>query len=305
MRWPSDAALALDARAAAGARGRPRRGRRRRGRSSRAGPLAGGRAPAAADRPHRRAPARAHGRGAREGARADRPDRRAGRAARSARPGRWPPRRARRRAAAAPRPSWPQPERLEQQADLAEKVCRQITPAARRREDHRPARLARRPGRAPDRQGQARQALRVRLRLPARRADAQHAPRRARADPAGRQPDRLPERERAAARRPSPSSSASGSRPREIALDGGFPVEAANQALPQRRRVRRRPTTPAVRRSKKRLASYRAGAEGRISHLKRGYGLRRSRLRGHDGARTWTGWGILTYNLDTLAVQTP
>lgn len=29
------------------------------------------------------------------------------------------------------------------------------------------------------------------------------------------------------------------------------------------------------------------------------------RLRGHDGARTWTGWAILTYNLDTLAVQTP
>ncbi len=62
---------------------------------------------------------------------------------------------------------------------------------------------------------------------------------------------------------------------------------------------------PASRHSKKRLASYRAGSEGRISHLKRSYGLRRSRLRGHPGARTWVGWAILAYNLDTLTVQTP
>ena len=59
-----------------------------------------------------------------------------------------------------------------------------------------------------------------------------------------------------------------------------------------------------LRRTMARLASYRAGSEGRISHLKRGYGLRRSRLKGHDGARTWTGWAILAYNLDTLAVHT-
>ena len=58
-------------------------------------------------------------------------------------------------------------------------------------------------------------------------------------------------------------------------------------------------------RSKKRLANYRAGTEGRISHLKRSYGLRRSRPRGHHGARTWAGWGILTYTVDTLAVLAP
>jgi hypothetical protein len=29
------------------------------------------------------------------------------------------------------------------------------------------------------------------------------------------------------------------------------------------------------------------------------YGLRRSRLKGYDGARIWTGWAILAYNLDT------
>jgi IS5 family transposase len=32
--------------------------------------------------------------------------------------------------------------------------------------------------------------------------------------------------------------------------------------------------------------------------------MRRSGLRGHDGARTWVGWAILAYNLDTLAVHT-
>jgi transposase, IS5 family len=90
-----------------------------------------------------------------------------------------------------------------------------------------------------------------------------------------------------------------------VALDGGFAVEAANQHFPDARVFVAGRQHPPSRRSKKRLASHRAGSEGRISHLKRGYGLRRSRLRGHDGARTSTGRGILTYNPDTLAVQTP
>lgn len=94
-------------------------------------------------------------------------------------------------------------------------------------------------------------------------------------------------------------------KPREVALDGGFPAEAANHHFADATVFVAGRQHPPSRRSKKRLASYRAGAEGRISHLKRSYGLRRSRLRGHDGARTWTGWAILTYNLDTLTVQTP
>jgi IS5 family transposase len=43
---------------------------------------------------------------------------------------------------------------------------------------------------------------------------------------------------------------------------------------------------------------WRAGAEGRISALKRGYGLRRTRLKGYRGARIWTGFGVLTSNID-------
>ena len=45
------------------------------------------------------------------------------------------------------------------------------------------------------------------------------------------------------------------------------------------------------------------GEEGRISHLKRRYGLDRSRLKGDEGRRIWTEWAILAYNTDTLAVR--
>jgi IS5 family transposase len=92
-------------------------------------------------------------------------------------------------------------------------------------------------------------------------------------------------------------------RPREAAFDGGFEPAQANDLLPDTNVFVAGRQQPTSRRPKKRLAGYRVGAEGRISHLKRGYGLRRSRLRGHDGARTWVGWGLLAYNLDTLAAR--
>ena len=95
-----------------------------------------------------------------------------------------------------------------------------------------------------------------------------------------------------------------GLRPREVALDGGFSPPASNATLPDSAVFVAGRQQPQSRRPRKRLASYRDGCEGRISHLKRRYGLRRSRLRGHDGARTWVGWGILAYNLDTLTIRT-
>jgi transposase, IS5 family len=94
-------------------------------------------------------------------------------------------------------------------------------------------------------------------------------------------------------------------RPRELVCDGGFRAGPTRDTVPERTSVfvsgRHEPGS---RRARKRQARYRTGTEGRISHLKRGYGLRRSRLKGHDGQQTWTGWGILTYNLDTLAIRT-
>ena len=61
---------------------------------------------------------------------------------------------------------------------------------------------------------------------------------------------------------------------------------------------------PGSRRTQRRLQRYRTGAEGRISHLKRGYGLDRSRLQRDEGQQIWTGWTILAYNADTLAIRT-
>ena len=95
--------------------------------------------------------------------------------------------------------------------------------------------------------------------------------------------------------------------PREVALDGGFNVGPSGEALapfdPERTFIAGR-QQPGSRRTQRRLARYRTGSEGRISHLKRGYGLRRSRLKDHQGMQAWTGWSILTYNLDTLAIPT-
>jgi transposase, IS5 family len=93
-------------------------------------------------------------------------------------------------------------------------------------------------------------------------------------------------------------------RPREVALDGAFGHRLSEEQLgpigPDRVFVSGR-QEPHSKRSRRRLRRYRTGAEGRISHLKRRYGLRRSRLKGDQGQRTWTGWAILAYNLDTLA----
>jgi transposase, IS5 family len=98
-----------------------------------------------------------------------------------------------------------------------------------------------------------------------------------------------------------------GIRPREIVGDGGFLPGPTREAFPDLTDAQIQLSgrhEPGSRRTRKRRARYRTGVEGRISHLKRGYGLRRSRLKGHDGMRTWTGWAILAYDLDTLAIRT-
>jgi IS5 family transposase len=49
-----------------------------------------------------------------------------------------------------------------------------------------------------------------------------------------------------------------------------------------------------------RAIKWRTGCEGRISHLKRDWAWRRTRLRGHAGARTWCGHGVFAHNLVKL-----
>ena len=96
-----------------------------------------------------------------------------------------------------------------------------------------------------------------------------------------------------------------GIRLREVALDGGFnprPTEEAFEDSPPQRTFIAGREEPDSKYTRRRLARYRTGAEGRISHLKRGYGLRRSRLKGAEGERIWSGWATFAYDLDTLAV---
>jgi IS5 family transposase len=95
--------------------------------------------------------------------------------------------------------------------------------------------------------------------------------------------------------------------PKEVALDGGFNIgpttEAFEDMAPDRVFISGR-QQPGSRRTQRRLQRYRTGAEGRISHLKRGYGMDRSRLKGDEGQQIWNGWAILAYNADTLTIRT-
>jgi IS5 family transposase len=62
-----------------------------------------------------------------------------------------------------------------------------------------------------------------------------------------------------------------------------------------------RTQTKEAHRNFKRLVKWRTGSEGRISHWKRGYGGRRTRLKGIAGATTWVGFGVLTHNLNKIS----
>jgi transposase, IS5 family len=91
---------------------------------------------------------------------------------------------------------------------------------------------------------------------------------------------------------------------REAAFDAGFGSIATTTAMAEVSAdvfIAGNDMKPRSPRTRRRLARYRVGAEGRISHLKRSYGSGRSHLKGLQGAKIWTGWAILAYNLDTVA----
>jgi IS5 family transposase len=88
---------------------------------------------------------------------------------------------------------------------------------------------------------------------------------------------------------------------KEIVLDGGFmptPSNSALDGLADTIHITGRQETGS-RRTRRRRQRYRTGAEGRISHLKRGYGLDRSRLKGDTGHQIWAGWAAFSYNAET------
>ena len=95
-----------------------------------------------------------------------------------------------------------------------------------------------------------------------------------------------------------------GLRPREAVFDAGFAARATRQEFTELGTevfIVGSRTNAGTRRTRRRLARYRVGAEGRISHLKRAYRAGRARLRGAAGAAIWENWAVLAYNVDTAA----
>ena len=76
----------------------------------------------------------------------------------------------------------------------------------------------------------------------------------------------------------------------------GHPTQGQDHP-PNERAVEHRPAF-------RRTIKWRTGCEGRISTLKRGYGLDRTGIDGTEGARIWTGHGILAHNLIKISVLT-
>jgi transposase, IS5 family len=100
--------------------------------------------------------------------------------------------------------------------------------------------------------------------------------------------------------------------PGTVVGDRGFGTAANDQAMEAlgvKRVGLQRTGTPgkarlAVERTRRfrRLRNWRVGIEARISHLKRSFGLRRTRLRRLGGACIWVGLGIFAYNLQRMTV---
>jgi IS5 family transposase len=102
-----------------------------------------------------------------------------------------------------------------------------------------------------------------------------------------------------------------GKAPSEIALDRGY-YDSDNEKLAYDAGVKNVCIPKVGKKSKarvqfedtatfKRLKRWRAGIEGRISCLKRRFGLNRSMLRGYRKTKAWTGLGIFAHNLRQAA----
>ncbi len=92
---------------------------------------------------------------------------------------------------------------------------------------------------------------------------------------------------------------------KEAAFDAGFTQAATDKSLPglDRLFIAGSANNPGSPRTRRRLAKFRVGCEGRISHLTREYHSRRGRLKGETGARIWQAWAALSSNIDTVAAM--
>ncbi|HXL63126.1 MAG TPA: ISNCY family transposase [Mycobacterium sp.] len=95
--------------------------------------------------------------------------------------------------------------------------------------------------------------------------------------------------------------------PRTVTADRGYGEKRVDDALhalgvrtvviPRKGRPGKVRQAEEHRKAFRRTVKWRTGSEGRISHLKRGYGWDRTRMDGTAGARIWTGHGVLAHNL--------
>jgi transposase, IS5 family len=95
--------------------------------------------------------------------------------------------------------------------------------------------------------------------------------------------------------------------PQAVTADRGYgyaSVEDERHQLGVRSVAIPRASKPAVarrefehRRAFREKIKWRTGSEGRINHLKRGYGWNRTEFTGIDGARTWCAHGVFAHNL--------
>jgi transposase, IS5 family len=102
-----------------------------------------------------------------------------------------------------------------------------------------------------------------------------------------------------------------GRKPRTVTADRGYGEKAVDDALhemgvrtvviPRKGRPGNDRRAAEHRPAFRRTVKWRTGSEGRISTLKRRYGWDRARLDSLEGARIWTGHGILAHNLVKIA----
>jgi len=105
-----------------------------------------------------------------------------------------------------------------------------------------------------------------------------------------------------------------GRKPRTVTADRGYGEQGVDDDLaalgvrhvviPRKGKPDKARQAVERRRAFRRTVKWRTGSEGRISTLKRGFGWDRTRIDGTEGARIWTGHGVLTHNLVKIAALT-
>ena len=98
-----------------------------------------------------------------------------------------------------------------------------------------------------------------------------------------------------------------GRTPRTVTADRGYgeakvdqqltDLGVTNVVIPRKGKPSQARRAEEHRKAFRRTVKWRTGSEGRISYLKRGYGWDRTRIDTTEGARIWTGHGVLAHNL--------